>query len=96
MNCLVTASVNKQTDNAGYSPCRCAPPPHPLNPRPAGTARETAEALWFWFGPSGWRALVVENGWSWERAEEFLCLTAAATPYQAASALGGGHQACPG
>ncbi|MEU0288172.1 TetR/AcrR family transcriptional regulator [Streptomyces sp. NPDC006147] len=50
-----------------------------LTPRPPTSAEETADLLWFWFGPSGWRTLVVENGWSWERAERFLCRTATAT-----------------
>lgn len=39
---------------------------------------ETADLLWFWFGPTGWRTLVVENGWSWDRAEEVLYRTAVA------------------
>ncbi|MGW3243777.1 TetR/AcrR family transcriptional regulator [Streptomyces sp. NPDC001070] len=46
--------------------------PHRYSPE------ETADLLWFWFGPTGWRTLVVENGWSWERAEEVLYLTAVA------------------
>ncbi|MBT3165808.1 TetR/AcrR family transcriptional regulator [Streptomyces sp. Vc74B-19] len=50
-----------------------------LTPRPSTPVEETADLLWFWFGPSGWRTLVVENGWSWERAERFLCRTATAT-----------------
>ncbi|MYX38865.1 MULTISPECIES: TetR family transcriptional regulator [Streptomycetaceae] len=41
------------------------------------SAEETADLLWFWFGPTGWRTLVVENGWSWDRAEEVLYRTAA-------------------
>ncbi|MFD8009539.1 TetR/AcrR family transcriptional regulator [Streptomyces sp. NPDC058955] len=40
---------------------------------------ETADLLWFWFGPGGWRTLVVENGWTWDRAEAFLLHTALAT-----------------
>lgn len=48
-----------------------APPPLPV--------RETADLLWFWFGPTGWRTLVTENGWSWDRAEEVLHRTAVAT-----------------
>ncbi|WP_031014674.1 TetR/AcrR family transcriptional regulator [Streptomyces sp. NRRL F-5727] len=40
---------------------------------------ETADLLWFWFGPGGWRTLVVENGWPWDRAEAFLLHTALAT-----------------
>ncbi|MFD8076325.1 TetR/AcrR family transcriptional regulator [Streptomyces sp. NPDC059718] len=42
------------------------------------SAQETADLLWFWFGPTGWRTLVVENGWSWDRAEEVLYRTAMA------------------
>ncbi|MCG6493945.1 TetR/AcrR family transcriptional regulator [Kitasatospora sp. A2-31] len=40
---------------------------------------ETADLLWFWFGPGGWRTLVAENGWPWDRAEAFLLRTALAT-----------------
>ncbi len=49
-----------------------------LTARPAASGEETVHLLWFWFGPSGWRTLVVENGWSWERAERFLSRTAIA------------------
>ncbi|MEU6708850.1 TetR/AcrR family transcriptional regulator [Streptomyces wuyuanensis] len=52
---------------------------HTLPSPPAGTTEGTADALWFWFGPSSWRTLVVENGWPWDRAEEFLRATAIAT-----------------
>jgi AcrR family transcriptional regulator len=52
---------------------------HTLSPPPAYSAEDTADLLWFWFGPSGWRTLVVENGWSWDRAEDFLYRTAVAT-----------------
>jgi AcrR family transcriptional regulator len=48
-----------------------APPPYPVE--------ETAQLLWFWFGPAGWRTLVVDNGWTWDRAEAFLLRTAVAT-----------------
>lgn len=54
---------------------------HSLPTPPLGTPRETADALWFWFGPSGWRTLVVDNGWPWDRAEQFLRHTATATLY---------------
>ncbi|MEU5107124.1 helix-turn-helix domain-containing protein [Streptomyces sp. NPDC021354] len=37
------------------------------------------DLLWLWFGPTGWRTLVVENGWSWDQAESVLCRTAIAT-----------------
>ncbi|MEV6024600.1 TetR family transcriptional regulator [Streptomyces sp. NPDC052036] len=52
---------------------------HTLTPPPRCTVDETADLLWFWFGPSGWRTLVVENGWSWDRAEEFLRRSAVVT-----------------
>lgn len=52
---------------------------HTLPPPPSCAPEETADLLWFWFGPSGWRTLIVENGWSWDRAERFLRRTAAAT-----------------
>ncbi|MGW3156503.1 TetR/AcrR family transcriptional regulator [Streptomyces sp. NPDC001089] len=45
---------------------------HTLDPPPSGPVDETAGLLWFWFGPTGWRTLVVENGWSWDRAEDVL------------------------
>ncbi|MFG3477203.1 TetR/AcrR family transcriptional regulator [Streptomyces sp. NPDC047980] len=51
----------------------------PSAPAATATAEETADTLWFWFGPSSWRTLVVENGWPWDRAEEFLRGTAIAT-----------------
>ncbi|MGW8768960.1 TetR/AcrR family transcriptional regulator [Streptomyces sp. NPDC055815] len=46
---------------------------------PAYGEDETADLLWFWFGPGGWRTLVAENGWPWDRAEAFLLHTAVAT-----------------
>ncbi|WP_374771887.1 TetR/AcrR family transcriptional regulator [Streptomyces sp. NBC_01310] len=52
---------------------------HTLTPPPSGAVQETADRLWFWFGPTSWRTLVVENGWSWEHAEDFLRGTAVAT-----------------
>ncbi|MFF0478107.1 TetR/AcrR family transcriptional regulator [Streptomyces sp. NPDC004284] len=51
---------------------------HTLAP-PACPEEETADLLWFWFGPGGWRTLVVENDWPWDRAEAFLLRTALAT-----------------
>lgn len=51
---------------------------HTLTPPPPYSVEETADLLWFCFGPSGWRTLVVENGWSWERAEGLLLRTALA------------------
>ncbi|MFF3060101.1 TetR/AcrR family transcriptional regulator [Streptomyces sp. NPDC057909] len=50
-----------------------------LTPPPSYPVEETADLLWFWFGPTGWRTLVVENGWSWDRAEDFLRRTAVTT-----------------
>ncbi|WP_426367283.1 TetR/AcrR family transcriptional regulator [Streptomyces sp. E-08] len=47
--------------------------------QPARPQEETADLLWFWFGPGSWRTLVVENGWPWDRAEAFLLHTALAT-----------------
>ncbi|MGW6093649.1 TetR/AcrR family transcriptional regulator [Streptomyces sp. NPDC055157] len=52
---------------------------HTLRPPPSCPVEETADLLWFWFGPTGWRTLVVENGWSWDRAEDFLRRTAVTT-----------------
>ncbi|MGW7669547.1 TetR family transcriptional regulator [Streptomyces sp. 3212.3] len=52
---------------------------HTLTPAPPHSVGETADLLWFWFGPSGWRTLVVENGSSWDRAETLLLRTAVAT-----------------
>ncbi|AWW41375.1 TetR/AcrR family transcriptional regulator [Streptomyces cadmiisoli] len=52
---------------------------HTLSPPPPYSPDETADLLWFWFGPTGWRTLVAENGWSWDRAEEVLYRTAVAT-----------------
>ncbi|MFD8418693.1 TetR/AcrR family transcriptional regulator [Streptomyces sp. NPDC059466] len=52
---------------------------HTLTPPPPGPVDETADLLWFWFGPTGWRTLVVENGWTWDRAEDALRRTAVAT-----------------
>ncbi|WP_308012066.1 TetR/AcrR family transcriptional regulator [Actinacidiphila acidipaludis] len=42
------------------------------------TAQETADLLWFWFGPAAWRALVVDRDWTWDRAEAALAATAVA------------------
>ncbi|MGW7546538.1 TetR/AcrR family transcriptional regulator [Streptomyces sp. NPDC054770] len=49
---------------------------HTLSPPPAFPVRETADLLWLWFGPTGWRTLVVESGWTWDRAEDVLYRTA--------------------
>jgi AcrR family transcriptional regulator len=51
---------------------------HTLTPAPHGPVEETAGLLWLWFGPASWRTLVVENGWTWERAEGVLYRVAAA------------------
>ncbi|SEN94227.1 TetR/AcrR family transcriptional regulator [Actinacidiphila rubida] len=42
------------------------------------TAEQTGDLLWFWFGPEGWRSLVVDRGWSWDQAEAALAATAVA------------------
>lgn len=52
---------------------------HVLAPPPPYTVEQTAGLLWFWFGPSGWRTLVVENGFTWDDAEDLLYRTAVAT-----------------
>ncbi|WP_316782201.1 TetR/AcrR family transcriptional regulator [Streptomyces sasae] len=49
---------------------------HTLVPPPSYPVKETADLLWQWFGPTGWRTLVIESGWSWDRAEEVLYRTA--------------------
>ncbi|MEU0785114.1 TetR/AcrR family transcriptional regulator [Streptomyces sp. NPDC006173] len=49
---------------------------HTLEPAPAFPVERTADLLWCWFGPSGWRVLVGESGWSWDDAEEALYRTA--------------------
>ena len=54
---------------------------HTLTPRPRYGAKETADLLWLWFGPAGWRTLVAESGWSWDRAETAIRETAIATLY---------------
>ncbi|MEV7320667.1 helix-turn-helix domain-containing protein [Streptomyces sp. NPDC093970] len=51
---------------------------HTLPPPPVYPVAETADLLWQWFGPTGWRSLVVESGWTWERAEDVLYRTALA------------------
>jgi AcrR family transcriptional regulator len=51
---------------------------HTLDPPPPYTVEETAGLLWLWFGPSGWRTLVVENDSSWDHAEKLLYRTAVA------------------
>ncbi|MEV7991317.1 helix-turn-helix domain-containing protein [Streptomyces sp. NPDC086077] len=52
---------------------------HSLEPSPSCSVGETADLLWYWFGPLGWHALVVENGWTWDRAEKVLHRTAVRT-----------------
>ncbi|SOF02363.1 transcriptional regulator, TetR family [Streptomyces sp. OV198] len=51
---------------------------HTLDPEPSCPVEETADLLWYWFGPPGWRTLVVESGWTWDRAEDVLCRIAVA------------------
>jgi AcrR family transcriptional regulator len=57
---------------------------HTLTPRPRYAAKETADLLWLWFGPHGWRTLVAEAGWSWARAETVIRETAIAGLYDVA------------
>ncbi len=40
---------------------------------------EAADLLWLWFGPAAWRTLVIERGWSWDRAEDALYRSALAS-----------------
>ena len=54
---------------------------HTLTPRPRYPVQETADLLWLWFGPPGWRALVADSGWSWDRAETAIRETAIAALY---------------
>ena len=54
---------------------------HTLTPRPRYAVEETADLLWLWFGPHGWRTLVAESGWSWDRAETAIRETAIAALY---------------
>lgn len=51
---------------------------HDLEPASVPSLAEFADLLWFWFGPNAWRTLVVDNDWSWERAEHVLHRTALA------------------
>jgi AcrR family transcriptional regulator len=55
---------------------------HTLTPRPCYRPQETADLLWLWFGPHGWRMLVAEAGWSWDRAETAIRETAIAALYK--------------
>lgn len=52
---------------------------HSLDPSPSCPVEETADLLWYWFGPLGWHTLVMESGWTWERAEHVLNRTAMLT-----------------
>lgn len=45
---------------------------HTLTEKPQTPEEETAGLLWLWFGPNSWRTLVVDNGWTWDRAEQTL------------------------
>ncbi len=54
---------------------------HTLTPRPRYAAKETADLLWLWLGPHGWRTLVAESGWSWDHAETAIRETAIAALY---------------
>jgi hypothetical protein len=54
---------------------------HTLDPRPRYEVEEVADLLWLWFGPTSWRTLVAETGWTWDRAESTLVASALATLY---------------
>jgi AcrR family transcriptional regulator len=54
---------------------------HGFEHPPAYSVAETADLLWYWFGPSGWRNLVIESGWSWDRAQQVLYQAALAGLY---------------
>ena len=54
---------------------------HTLTPLPRYAVKETADLLWLWFGPHGWRTLVAEAGWSWDAAEAAIRETAIAALY---------------
>jgi AcrR family transcriptional regulator len=58
---------------------------HGLGVPPGYPVPETADLLWFWFGPSAWRNLVIESGWPWDRAEQVLCQAAIAGLYPRAT-----------
>lgn len=58
-----------------------ADPLHTLTPCPRYAAKETADLLWLWFGPHGWRSLVAGSGWSRDRAETAIRETAIAALY---------------
>ncbi|MFF1519539.1 TetR family transcriptional regulator [Streptomyces sp. NPDC058305] len=49
---------------------------HTLDPPPPFSVERTGDLLWQWFGPTSWRVLVAESGWSWDDAEETLYRTA--------------------
>jgi AcrR family transcriptional regulator len=54
---------------------------HTLTPRPRYPEKETADLLWLWLGPNGWRTLVAEAGWSWDGAEAAIRETAITVLY---------------
>lgn len=49
---------------------------HTLDPAPPYSPAETGDLLWYWFGPTGWRTLVLESDWTWDRAHHALLRTA--------------------
>ncbi|MGW7423910.1 TetR/AcrR family transcriptional regulator [Streptomyces sp. NPDC054813] len=68
---------------------------HTLPAPPVYSVAETADLLWHWFGPTGWQSLVVESGWTWDRAEDVLYRTAlsALLPRQPMTGSGEDHRA---
>ena len=52
---------------------------HGLCGAPSYSVEDTTALLWMWFGPSGWRSLVVDQGLTWGQAEHLLRRTAVAT-----------------
>jgi AcrR family transcriptional regulator len=76
-----TALWERATRNSRASLRRAADHLHTLTPRPRYAAGETADLLWLWFGPHGWRTLIVEAGWSWDSAETAIRETAIAALY---------------
>jgi AcrR family transcriptional regulator len=74
----------RATSNSRAALSQVADHLHTLTPCPRYRAEETADLLWLWFGPHGWRTLVTEAGWSWDRAETVIRDTAVAALYNGA------------
>jgi len=71
----------RATSNSRAAMSQTADHLHALTPRPRYGVKETADLLWLWFAPHGWRTLVAEAGWSWDRAEAAIRETAIAALY---------------